>query len=250
MTVNQTQKNINTEQENVRPQPDPLETGRPKAAVAAPAKGGRSLTGPASNGMEETLEKKNTAPDTGAQGEKKESGEHTPFSPLPPRQRNFRKNVRRKTSRREKQRSEFDQKLISIRRVARVVAGGRRFSFSVAIIIGDKKGSVGVGTGKASDTSLAIEKALRDAKKRLITLSLTNTMSLPHEVEAKYSSAHVKMIPTRAGRGMVAGSSVRNVLELAGARDITAKLISGSKNQVNNAYAAIEALSQFKKKKE
>src|SRR3989338_1323308 len=87
---------------------------------------------------------------------------------------------------------EFDQKIIDIRRVTRVVAGGRRFSFSVAIVIGDRKGAVGVGTGKASDTSLAIEKAYRDARKNLIRLSLTKGMSIPHEVSAKSASGEIK----------------------------------------------------------
>ncbi|MCK5059597.1 MAG: 30S ribosomal protein S5 [Candidatus Pacebacteria bacterium] len=160
--------------------------------------------------------------------------------------REFQKNVRRrKQGRGGKPRSEFEQKLISIRRVARVVAGGRRFSFSVAMIIGDKKGSVGVGSGKASDTALAIEKALRDAKKHMIKLSFTKTFSIPHQVEAKYSSSRVTMMPTALGKGIVAGSSVRNVLELVGVRDVTAKILSGSKNQMNNARAAVKALSEF-----
>ncbi|MEK7514729.1 MAG: 30S ribosomal protein S5 [Patescibacteria group bacterium] len=161
-------------------------------------------------------------------------------------QRDFKKNTRRGGPRSGKPRSEFDQKLISIRRVARVVAGGRRFTFSVAILIGDKKGSVGIGTGKAADTALAIEKALRSAKQSMVKFALTKTMSIPYEVEAKYSSARVWIMPTALGKGLVAGSSVRAVLELAGIRDITAKVLSGSKNQVNNAHAAIEALSEFK----
>ena len=162
----------------------------------------------------------------------------------------LRKNVRRRRQGRTgKPRSEFEQKLISIRRVARVVAGGRRFSFSVAMIIGDKKGSIGVGSGKATDTALAIEKALRDAKRNMVKLSLTKTMSIPHEIEAKFSSSRVKMMPAALGKGIVAGSSVRNVLELGGIRDVTTKILSGSKNQVNNASAAIKALSEFKAQK-
>ncbi len=141
--------------------------------------------------------------------------------------------------------SEYDQKMITIRRVARVVAGGRRFSFSVAIIIGNKKGKVGVGLGKAGDTTLAIDKAVRDAKKHLITVSLTKDSSIKHEVAAKYCAARVSIMPAPR-RGLIAGSSVRSVLELGGITNVAAKLHSGSKNGLNNARAAIEALKALK----
>lgn len=147
----------------------------------------------------------------------------------------------------ERARPEFDNKMIQIRRVTRVVSGGRRFSFSVAVVAGNRKGSVGVGVGKAADTAAAIEKALKDAKKNLIKVALTNEMMIPHGVEAKYTSARVMIIPA-PGRGMVAGSSVRNVLELAGIKNVTAKIISGSKNKLNNARAAVKALSQIRNK--
>jgi small subunit ribosomal protein S5 len=144
-----------------------------------------------------------------------------------------------------RQKSEFDSKMITIRRVSRVVAGGRRFSFSVAIIIGNKKGRVGVGLGKAGDTTLAIDKATRDAKKHMITLALTKDNSIPHEVSAKFNASRVTLMPAR-GRGLVAGSSVRPVLELAGISNIVAKVHSGSKNGLNNARAAVEALKTLK----
>lgn len=148
----------------------------------------------------------------------------------------------------ERARPEFDSKLIQIRRVARVVAGGRRFSFSVALVAGNRKGSVGVGVGKAGDTALAVEKAMKNAKKNMIKARLTNTMSLPHEVAAKESSARVMIIPA-PGRGMVAGSAVRNVLDLVGAKDVSAKILSGSKNKLNIARAAVKALSQIQTKR-
>src|SRR3989338_9495342 len=129
------------------------------------------------------------------------------------------KNKKSRPSRRSaKVRSEFDQKIISIRRVTRVVAGGRRFSFSVALISGNRKGSVGVGIGKASDTSLAIEKAARQARKHLISIPLTKEMRIPHETEAKFCASSVMLFPA-PGRGLSAGSSVRAVLELGGVRD-------------------------------
>jgi len=155
------------------------------------------------------------------------------------------KNKKSRPSRRSaKVRSEFDQKIISIRRVTRVVAGGRRFSFSVALISGNRKGSVGVGIGKASDTSLAIEKAIRDAKKSMIKVPLDKNMTIAYDVNAKYNASMVSIIPSPE-KGLVAGSSVKNVLELAGIKNITAKMLSRSKNKLNNARAAIKALKQL-----
>ena len=161
---------------------------------------------------------------------------------------NDRRNQRRprRGGRPERVRPEFDQKIISIRRVTRVMAGGRRFSFSVAMVIGDRRGKVGVGIGKAGDTQLAIEKAVRDAKKHMITVSMNKEGHLPHDVHTKYASSEVMMMPA-PGRGLVAGSSVRTVLEHAGVKDVTAKIFSRSKNKLNNARAAVEALKLLKK---
>lgn len=153
---------------------------------------------------------------------------------------------RRGGRREERVRSEFDQKIISIRRVTRVMAGGRRFSFSVAMVIGNKKGKVGVGIGKAGDTQLAIEKAVRAARKQLIEVPLNKHMHIPHDVHTKLASSEVMIMPA-PGRGLVAGSSVRTVLELAGVKDVTAKIFSRSKNKLNNARAAIAALKMLKK---
>ena len=141
----------------------------------------------------------------------------------------------------ERPKPEFDQKMISIRRVTRVVAGGRRMTFAVAIAIGDKKGSVGLGTGKGGDTAVAIAKALRQAKKNMFKIKTTKEMSIPHEVSAKFASAKLVMRPNR-GKGMVAGSTVRDMLVLAGLKNVTAKLHSGSKNKLNNARATYKAL--------
>jgi small subunit ribosomal protein S5 len=156
----------------------------------------------------------------------------------------FKKNSRRIVRREDRAKSEFIQKIISIRRVTRVVAGGRRFGFSVAMVLGDKRGRVGVGTGKATDTSLAIEKAIRQAKKNMIKVNVTKQMSIRHDVETKYGSSQIQIIPSK-GRGLVAGSSVRTVLELAGIKDVTAKIFSRSKNKLNNAQATIKALKEL-----
>jgi small subunit ribosomal protein S5 len=160
---------------------------------------------------------------------------------------NIKKNSGRRFSSFNKVKPEFDQKIINIRRVTRVVAGGRRFSFSVAIVAGDKKGSVGLGLGKAGDTALAINKALRNAKKNMIKLSLNKTMSIPHELSAKFSSSQVILMPNK-GRGLVAGSVVRDIVKLSGVKDITGKIISNSKNKLNNAKAVMSALSQISSK--
>jgi len=141
---------------------------------------------------------------------------------------------------------EFDQKIVDIRRVTRVSSGGRRFSFAVSIVAGDRRGKVGVGTGKGGDTAMAVEKALRNAKKNMIIVNQTKTGSIPHEVFAKVSSARLHMMPS-PGKGIVAGSSVRDVLDLGGLKDVTAKLRSGTKNKLNNARVAIEALKLLKK---
>jgi small subunit ribosomal protein S5 len=156
-----------------------------------------------------------------------------------------RRRTRRAPRREERPRSEFDQKIISIRRVARVMAGGRRFNFSVSIVAGNKNGKVGVGLGKAGDTQLAIEKAVRNAKKNMITIPLNKSGMIRHDVDAKFSSSRVMIQPAK-GRGLVAGSSVRTVLELGGVRDVTAKIFSRSKNQLNNARAAVKALKELR----
>ncbi len=153
----------------------------------------------------------------------------------------------RRGQRDDRARSEFAQKMIGIRRVARVMAGGRRFNFSVCIVLGDKKGRVGVGLGKAADTALAIEKASRAAKRNMITLTLTKNRSIPHNIGAKFNASEVEIRPAK-GRGLVAGSSVRTVLDLAGVTDVTAKILSRSHNPINNARAAMKALALVTKK--
>lgn len=162
----------------------------------------------------------------------------------PSDEKHFRKNPR-KFVKKERVKNEFSQKILNIRRVTRVVSGGRRFAFSVAIVIGDKNGSVGIGTGKSTDTSLAIEKATRDAKKSMIKVRLDKNMSIPTDINAKFSSSIVEMRPNR-GKGVSAGSAVRDVIEMAGIRDVTTKILSRSKNKLNIARATIKALESIK----
>lgn len=196
-----------------------------------------------------TKEEKETVENEGTSEEGKKEEKKDEKKTARPQRRNDR--GRKQRARRgkgrgdDRARSEFDQKIISLRRVSRVVAGGRRFSFSAAIVAGDRKGRVGVGVGKGIDTALAMDKAFRDAKKNMIRVTSTDTNSIPHDVDAKYSSSVVFLRPSPA-RGIVAGSSVRTVLEFAGITDVTAKLQSRSKNKINNARATINALKDLR----
>lgn len=144
---------------------------------------------------------------------------------------------------RERERSEFDQATLDVRRVARVMAGGRRFSFSVTVVIGDRKGRVGVGLGKGADTALAIDKAVRDARRNLITVPLKDG-SIAHEVSAKYASSTLTIMPS-PGRGLVAGSAVRTVLEYAGVGNVVSKILTRTKNKLTIARATVEALKKL-----
>lgn len=160
----------------------------------------------------------------------------------------FKKNFRKRTPfKREK--PEFDQKILSLRRVTRVMAGGRRFSFSVAMVVGDKKGQVGFGMGKSNDTTLAIEKAVRNAKKNMVKVTFTKEGSIPYDVTGKYKSSEIIIRPI-SGKGLAAGGAVRTVLEFAGAKEAGAKILTRSKNHINNAKATLDALKPFSQKVE
>lgn len=146
-----------------------------------------------------------------------------------------------------RERSEFDQVTVDVRRVARVMAGGRRFSFSVTVAIGDRKGRVGVGLGKGADTALAIDKAVRAAKKSLITVPLTKNGSIAHAIDAKYASSTISIIPS-PGRGLVAGSAMRTILELAGVTNVVTKILTRTKNKLTIARATVAALKTLQSK--
>lgn len=146
-----------------------------------------------------------------------------------------------------KQKNEYENKLIDLRRVTRVTAGGKRFNFRATVVVGDRNGKIGLGVAKGADTALALEKATRIAKKRMIKVPLTKSFSIPHEVRGKWGSALVVIKPAfKAGRGLVAGGAVRIVLGLSGVRNISAKILSSSKNKINNAKAALDALKKLK----
>ena len=139
---------------------------------------------------------------------------------------------------------EFEEKVIAIDRVARVVKGGRRFRFRATVVIGDGKGRVGLGIGKGGEVMTAIAKAIARARRNLITIPMKEG-TIPHEVHVRFSGAQVMIKPASAGTGVIAGGAVRNVVEVAGIKDLLTKSF-GSTNKLNNAYATIMALSQLK----
>lgn len=139
---------------------------------------------------------------------------------------------------------EFEEKVIAIDRVTRVVKGGRRFRFRATVVIGDGRGRVGVGVGKGSEVQTSIAKAVSRAKSQLIEVPLA-AHTIPHEVEVRFAGAQVLLKPASAGTGVIAGGAVRNVVEAAGIHDLLSKSL-GSSNKVNNAYATIMALSQLR----
>ena len=138
---------------------------------------------------------------------------------------------------------ELKEKVVAINRVAKVVKGGRTFRFSAVVVVGDEQGHIGVGNGKAAEVPDAIKKAIEDAKKNLVTVPIVGT-TIPHEFVGRFGSASVVLRPAAEGSGVIAGGSVRPVLELAGYKDINTKVI-GTNNPRNVVYATIEALKSM-----
>jgi small subunit ribosomal protein S5 len=145
-----------------------------------------------------------------------------------------------------KEKSEFDQKVLDMARVTRVVAGGKRFSFRATVAIGNHQGKIGVGIGKGLDVAKSVDKGVADAKKNLTFIPLKNG-TIPHEVYAKYSAAKVLLKPSPRGAGLVAGGAVRVICYLAGIENVTAKILGRSANKLNNARATLAALRSLKK---
>jgi len=146
----------------------------------------------------------------------------------------------------ERQRDEFDQKVVEVKRVTRVVAGGKRMRFRALIVIGDHKGKVGMGLKKGADVSESVNKAVNAAKKNMITLPLVNE-TIPHEMNMKYKSSSLLLKPAKPGTGVIAGGAVRQVFELAGVKNVVSKML-GSNNKVNNIKAVFEAFKKMKSK--
>ncbi len=144
----------------------------------------------------------------------------------------------------EYNKEEFEESIVSISRVTKVVKGGRRFRFSVLVVVGDKKGNVGFGVGKAKEIPDAVKKAVEDAFKNMIFISLKGS-TIAHDVEGKFNASRVILRPASEGTGVIAGGSVRPVLELAGIKDILTKSLR-SNNASNVVRATVQALSQLK----
>ncbi|MGE3726608.1 MAG: 30S ribosomal protein S5 [Candidatus Sericytochromatia bacterium] len=140
--------------------------------------------------------------------------------------------------------SQWTEKVVQVRRVTKVVKGGKRLSFRVITIVGDGEGKVGVGVGKSSDVVGAIQKGMSDARKNLIDVPIVDT-TIPHPVTSRFGSASVLVKPARQGTGVIAGGAVRIVLEAAGIKNATAKCL-GSKSPLNNARAAVQALQELR----
>lgn len=145
----------------------------------------------------------------------------------------------------KKKKSEFQEKVLEVRRVTRVVAGGKRFSFRATVVVGDRRGRVGVCVAKGLDVASAVQKAKRLAEKNIIKVTLKDNRTIPYDVEAKYSAARVRLKPARPGNGLIAGGACRAVLELAGLKDISAKILGRTSNKLTNAMATIEALKKI-----
>ncbi len=158
---------------------------------------------------------------------------------------------RKRKMRKPKEKPEFDQQIVDLARVTRVTKGGKQLSFRVCVLIGDRKGRVGYGISKGKDVQIAVEKAVSQAKKRLIKVPITKG-TIPHMAEAKYKAAKVILKPAPQGSGVIAGSVIRTVLEMAGVPNASSKMLGRTNNKINNVkatFAAIEFLKTFKGRK-
>ena len=144
----------------------------------------------------------------------------------------------------QRQEKEFDEKVIQVSRVSKKTKGGNQIGFSVLMVVGDKKGKVGVGLGKAPDVLSSIKKGVRRAKKNFFQVPMKNT-TIPHDVLIKFGAARVLLKPAPPGSGIIAGGAVRAVMEAAGIKDVSSKVL-GTRNKASNVYATIKALKQLK----
>jgi small subunit ribosomal protein S5 len=160
-------------------------------------------------------------------------------------EKKFERKSRTKRSDRKEEKSEFEQKLLDIRRTARMVSGGRRFNFRALVIIGNKQGKVGIGLAKGADVTIAVEKAVNQAKKNLIQVPITENKSISQMIEAKFGAARVMLKPAPKGRGIIAGGAVRVICSLAGIENVVSKIIGRTGNKLANAEAAIQALKKL-----
>ncbi len=152
---------------------------------------------------------------------------------------------RKKRARADRAKDEFEQRIVDLARVTRVMAGGKRMRFRACVALGDKKGKVGFGLAKGADVTIAITKAVNKAKKNMINVPIVN-QTIPHEIYKKVGAAKILLKPARKGKGVIAGGAARTILELAGIHNITSKIL-GTNNKVNIVRSVIEALDSLKK---
>lgn len=151
----------------------------------------------------------------------------------------------KKSNRNREKESDWQERVVQIRRVTKVVKGGKKLSFRAVVVVGNERGQVGVGVGKAGDVIGAVRKGVADGKKHLVTVPITKSNSIPHPTNGIGGGAKVMMRPAAPGTGVIAGGAVRTVLELSGVRNVLAKQL-GSDNPLNNARAAIDALASLR----
>jgi small subunit ribosomal protein S5 len=140
---------------------------------------------------------------------------------------------------------EWSERVVAIQRVTKVVKGGKKMSFRAVVVVGDEQGQVGVGVGKAGDVITAVRKGVSDGKKNVITVPLTSSNSIPHKIDGRFGAAKLILRPSAPGSGVIAGGSIRTVLELAGVKNILSKQL-GSNNLLNNARATVNGLSNLR----
>lgn len=151
----------------------------------------------------------------------------------------------RKSNRNREKETNWQERVVQIRRVSKVVKGGKKLSFRAIVVVGNERGQVGVGVGKASDVIGAVKKGVADGKKQLVDVPLTKANSIPHPIEGRGGAAKVMLRPAAPGTGVIAGGAVRTVLEMAGVKNVLAKQL-GSDNPLNNARAAVNALDMLR----
>lgn len=151
---------------------------------------------------------------------------------------------------RQNKKSEYKEEMVEVKRVSRVIAGGKRFSFRVALAVGDERGKVGFGVAKGLDVASAISKARRNAERNIIKVNLADNRTIPFMIDEKYGAAKVRVKPAKKDHGLIAGGVVRTILKLVGVKDASVKITGTTKNKIANARAAIKVLDNFNVEKE
>src|SRR6056297_1451246 len=192
-----------------------------------------------------TNQDKKTTANTQPPKEAPKSGKQKQGSSQEKKSQGFGKKPASKFGNNNNKKEEFEQKILDIARVTRVMAGGKRMSFRACVAVGDRNGKIGVGLAKGADVAAAVSKAADRAKKDMVNVPIVN-FTIPHDIKYKFGAAEIIFKPSKQGRGIIAGGIVRTILELAGIKNITSKIL-GTNNKVNNAKCTVEALRNLKR---